>query len=585
MMDTQAENRREESGTSASGTATKGRRLRRLGDVLAEANLISAQELDQLVADNEKGLRLGELILDLGVLTEEQLLPHISTHLGVPSVHLRDGILDIAAVRLIPHETSQRLVALALFNVHGTLTVAMDDPLDLIAIDEIERVTGLRVRPVFAFREGLTRLISRVYKDGFEVDTVTADLDEDAVEVREDGADLDLSAVDELIEGSPVINLVNYLILQAVRKRASDIHIEPGRKFSNVRFRVDGQLQEMLRPRRDIHPAMVSRIKVMSKMDIAEHHLPQDGRCQVVVEKKEIDLRISTLPTVDGEKVVIRILDRGRLSFDLEKLGIAGPQLDGLKGLLRKPHGLVLVTGPTGSGKTTTLYSGLELIKTVHNNIVTVEDPVEYQIDLVNQVQVDKARGLDFAGALRSILRQDPDVIMLGEIRDGETASVAVQAALTGHLVISTLHTNDSCGAITRLIDMGTPAYKVSAALQGVVAQRLVRTICPHCRTNYYPTREFLQSLQYQGDLSHRFQRGEGCRACFDTGNAGRQGIYEVLLVDGSMRRLISSNADSEVLKQHFLDSGGTTLLQTGLALAEQHVTSLEEVARVAFAE
>lgn len=315
---------------------------RRLGDVLTGAHLISEHELDQLVADNDKGLRLGELILDLGVLTEEQLLPHVSTHLGVPSVHLRDGILDPVAARLIPHETAQRLNVLALFKVHGTLTVAMDDPLDLIATDEIERVTGLRVRPVFAFRESLTRLIQRVYQDGFEVDAVTASLEVDAVEVQDDGADLDVSSVDELVKGSPVINLVNYLILQAVRKKASDIHIEPGRKNSNVRFRVDGQLQEMLRPRRDIHPAIVSRIKVMGKMDIAEHHLPQDGRCQVVVENKEIDLRISTLPTVDGEKVVIRILDRGRLTFDLEELGIAGTCLGDLKGLLRKPHGLVL---------------------------------------------------------------------------------------------------------------------------------------------------------------------------------------------------------------------------------------------------
>jgi type IV pilus assembly protein PilB len=461
----------------------------------------------------------------------------------------------------------------------------MDDPLDLVAIDEIERTTRLRVRPVFSFRENLHRMVQRVYQDGFEVDTVTADMDEEAVEVQSDASELDVASVDEQIEGSPVINLVNYLILQAVRKKASDIHIEPGRKFSNVRFRVDGQLQEMLRPRRDIHPAIVSRIKVMGRMDIAEHHLPQDGRCQVAVEKKEIDLRISTLPTIDGEKVVIRILDRGRLTFDLEKLGIAGGRLTDLKKLLRKPHGLVLVTGPTGSGKTTTLYSGLELIKSVHNNIITVEDPVEYQIDLVNQVQVDKSRGLDFAGALRSILRQDPDVIMLGEIRDGETANVAVQAALTGHLVISTLHTNDSCGAITRLIDMGTPAYKVSAALQGVIAQRLVRTICPHCRANYYPTKEYLQSLEYRGDTRHRFQRGEGCRECYDTGHAGRRGIYEVLMMDSEVRRLISQNVDSDQLKQHFENSGGVTLLQAGLELAEQHVTSLEEVSRVAFAE
>ncbi|MCA9214892.1 MAG: type II/IV secretion system protein, partial [Planctomycetales bacterium] len=425
----------------------------------------------------------------------------------------------------------------------------------------------------------------RGYQDDFEVETVTADLSDGAVELQALATEVDTTSVEQLVEGSPVINLVNYLILQAVRKGASDIHIEPGRKFSVVRFRIDGQLVEMLRPRRDIYPAVVSRVKVMSKLDIAEQRAPQDGRCQVVVDKKEVDLRVSTLPTVLGEKVVMRVLDKQRLTFNLDELGIPQDVLTPFKKLLARPNGLLLVTGPTGSGKTTTLYSALELIKSVHRNIVTVEDPVEYQIELVNQVQVDKARGLDFAGALRSILRQDPDVIMVGEIRDPETASVAVQAALTGHLVISTLHTNDSSGAVTRLVDMGVPPYKVAAALQGVIAQRLVRSVCPSCQTSYYPPREILESLKYQGDDRQRFQRGEGCRDCYDTGHVGRRGIYEVLVLDAKFRAIMAETVAADQLRQHFISIGGETLQDAGIKLAEQGLTSLEEVMRVAFDE
>jgi type II secretory ATPase GspE/PulE/Tfp pilus assembly ATPase PilB-like protein len=374
-------------------------------------------------------------------------------------------------------------------------------------------------------------------------------------------------------------------VLQAVRKNASDIHIEPGRKFATVRYRVDGQLVEVLRPRRDIYPAIVSRIKVMAKMDIAEHRIPQDGRCQVVADGKEVDLRISTLPTVLGEKVVLRVLDKQRLTFNLDELGMPGAVLDVVKNLLRKPYGLMLVTGPTGSGKTTTLYSALELIKSVHRNIVTVEDPVEYQIELVNQVQIETVRGVSFAAALRSILRQDPDVIMVGEIRDAETAQVAVQAALTGHLVLSTLHTNDSAGAVLRLMDMGVESYKLAAALVGVVAQRLVRTICPHCRTAFYPSAEYLEALHFAGDKRRSFSRGEGCRECFDTGFQGRKGIYEVLPCEGDLRSLIARDPELEAIRKWQVDQGHPSLLQGGLRLAELEETSLEEVARVAFFE
>ena len=557
-----------------------------LGQRLLSADLIGQDDLEAaLNHQSEKGQKLGESMLELGLASEEQLLPFIEAQLGFPSIKLREGLLDPVAVQLLPRPFAESHCALALFKVHNKLVVATDDPLDLDKIDRIERLTGLDVLPVFAFQASIERIQQRAYEDGFRVDAVTADLDDSAVELQLDGDDMDVASVHDLVDGSPVINLVNYLILQAIRKQASDIHIEPSRKFSTVRFRIDGQLVEMLRPRRDIFPAIISRIKVMAKLDIAEQRVPQDGRCQVVADGKEVDLRISTLPTVLGEKIVIRVLDKQRLTFNLEELGIPDGTLSIVKDLLKKPYGLVLVSGPTGSGKTTTLYSALELIKSVNRNIVTVEDPVEYQIDLINQVQVDASRKLKFATALRSILRQDPDVIMVGEIRDAETAQVAVQAALTGHLVLSTLHTNDSVSAITRMMDMGIESYKLAAALVGVVAQRLVRTICPHCKTTYYPTAEFLEALHYQGDTRRSFSKGAGCRECFDTGFKGRTGIYEVLPGNADLRRLIAQEAPLETVREWYKEQGFPSLLGGGLQLAEQDETSLEEIARIVFIE
>ncbi len=556
---------------------------RLLGQELLGASLVDPEDLEAaLLQQAEKGQPLGETLLEMGVISEEELLPFIEAQLGVPGVRLRDGVLDPEALRIIPREVSERLGVLGLFAVRNTLTVAMEDPLDLDAIDELELRTSLQVRPVFAFGRSIRKMLERGYQDDFEVEAVTADLSEGAVELQNMGSEVELGSIEHLIEGSPVINLVNYLILQAIRHGASDIHIEPGRKFTIVRFRIDGQLVEMLRPRRDIHPAMVSRIKVIAKLDIAEQRAPQDGRCQVVVDKREIDLRVSTLPTVLGEKVVMRVLDKQRLTFNLDELGIPLDMLGVVKRLLAKPNGLLLVTGPTGSGKTTTLYSALELIKSVHRNIVTVEDPVEYQIELINQVQVDTSRKVSFATALRSILRQDPDVIMIGEIRDAETAQIAVQAALTGHLVLSTLHTNDAVGAVMRMTDMGVQPFKLAASLVGVVAQRLVRTICPKCRSSHFPSKEYLQTLHYQGDFRRSFSKGEGCRECFDTGFQGRMGIYEVLPVEAEMRQLISDQAHVEAMRQWARSQGHEDLLQCGIRLAEKEITSLEEIARVA---
>lgn len=557
-----------------------------LGQRLVGADIITPQQLDVALAEgSQKGLRLGEVLVEMGMVQEETILPFIEDHLGVPAVRLRDGMIDPVAVRMLPRRVAEQLDSVALFKVRDTITVAMADPQNLEQLDEIERITSLRVRAVFAFRSTIQRTLPRCYEEGFEVDTVTADMDESTVQLQADAAEVDLTNVEAMVDGSPIINLVNYLLVQAIRAGASDIHVEPSRKYSAVRFRVDGQMYEALRPRRDMHPALVSRVKVMAKMDIAEHNKPQDGRFQVTVEGREVDFRVSTLPTVLGEKIVMRILDKENLTFNLDLLGVPPDMLKQLKGLLAKPYGLMLVTGPTGSGKTTTLYSALELIKNVHSNVVSVEDPVEYQVELVNQVQVDESRQLSFASALRSILRQDPDIIMIGEIRDVQTAQIAVQAALTGHLVLSTLHTNDCAGAIHRLIDMGIEPFKIAAALVGVVAQRLIRTVCPSCRTFVYAAAELLETIHYTGDKRRSFIKGEGCPKCHDTGYVGRTGIYEVMVVDREMRELVSKNAGTDEIRDCYRRNGGKTLLEQGIRLAEKEQTSLEEVMRVAYFE
>lgn len=557
-----------------------------LGQRLIQAELITAEELETALKENSsKNKRLGEALVELGFIKETELLPFLQRQLSVPVIQLRDGLIDPVVVPLLPKSKAEAFDAVVMFKVRDHVIVAMAEPQNLQRIDEIERITGLKVRPVFALRSEVRRMITRCYQAGFEVDVVTADLEDGAVEFDADAIEMNLADVESLAEGSPIINLVNYIIVHAVRQGASDIHIEPGHKHTSIRFRVDGLLREVIRPRKDFHSAIISRIKLMAKMDIAEHRQPQDGRMHVVVEGREIDLRASTLPTVLGEKAVLRILDKQNVTFNFDKLGVPDRQLVQIKQMLAKPYGLMLVTGPTGSGKTTTLYSALELIKSVHRNIITVEDPVEYQLELINQVQADTATNMTFASALRSILRQDPDVIMVGEIRDKETAEVAIQAALTGHLVLSTLHTNDSAAAVTRLLDMGVLGYKIAAALVGVIAQRLVRNICPHCKAPYYPPAEILDMIHYQGDRRRQFARGEGCNECHDTGFRGRTGIYEVLTCTPAMRELISNEASVDTVRACHRQAGGETLLHAGIRLAETGRTSLDEIIGTAFFE
>ena len=557
-----------------------------LGEQLVRAGILSPNELEAALQEHSsRRVQLGETLLELGFVDEDTLLRFLSQQMRTPAVRLRDGLVDPAVVRLLPRPKAEALCALAMFKVRGKLSVAMSDPRDLQQLDEIERITGCAVRPVMALRSSIQKMLPRCYEDNFAVDAVTADIAQDAVEVQAEAIDVQLGDIESLAEGSPVINLVNYMIVNALRQKASDIHVEPGHRCSTIRFRVDGQLREVLRPRREFHPAIVSRLKVMAKLDISEQRVSQDGRIHVTVEGREIDLRVSTLPTITGEKIVMRVLARRNVTFNLDQLGVPSNLLKRMKDMLARPHGLLLVTGPTGSGKTTTLYSAIELIKSVHRNIVTVEDPVEYQLEQINQVQVGATKAMNFAGALRSILRQDPDVIMVGEIRDSETANVAIQASLTGHLVLSTLHTNDSASAVTRLHDMGVETYKTAAALVGVVAQRLVRTLCPTCKAPHYPSSEILELIRYQGDSRRQFMRGEGCRECYDTGFRGRLGVYEVLWASREMRQAIIEHHDVEPLRRCHLEQGGTLLMHEGIRLAEEGKTSLDEVIRVAYSD
>jgi len=557
-----------------------------LGENLVQAGLLKSGDLEAALAQHSsRQSQLGETLLEMGFVEEDTLLLFLGQQLAVPSVRLRSGLVDPKVVRKIPRSKADAFSALALFCVRGRLTVAMAEPNNLRQLDELERITGMPIRPVLAMRSAIDRMLPHCYEENFAVDAVTADLEANSLEIHADSVDISLADVESLTDGSPIINLVNYIVVHAIRQKASDIHIEAGQQSSLVRYRVDGHLREVLRPRREYHPAMISRIKVLAKLDISEHRMPQDGRVHLTVDGREIDLRISTLPTILGEKVVMRVLDRKNVTFYLDKLGMPEDALAITKGLLKHPHGLILTTGPTGSGKTTTLYSAVELIKSIKRNIVTVEDPVEYQLDLINQVQVSNTKTMKFADALRSILRQDPDVIMVGEIRDAETAAISIQAALTGHLVLSTLHTNDSFSAVTRLLDMGIEPFKLSAALLGVIAQRLVRTICPACKSNYYPPQEQLDAIQYKGDRRRQFAHGTGCRECYDTGFRGRTGIYEVFAIDRSVRDLISSNASVDELRTYHRQQGKGSLLDEGVRLAESGRTSLDEIIEVAYSD
>ncbi|MBP9027151.1 MAG: Flp pilus assembly complex ATPase component TadA [Phycisphaerae bacterium] len=563
-------------------------RTNKLGQLLVEQGLVSeADLLRALEAQNKDNKRLGEVLIDMGILSPKAMLSALAKQLKVKCCHLRHGLIDPAVARLVDREQAARLRVLPLFKVGNTLTVAMAEPQSLPSVDLLSAVTGCQINPVLALESNIAEFQEKYLGEEVDIDSFLVNLTESEVKVVErETVDEDTpQEIGKMVAGSPIINLVNLTIMTAIRDGASDIHVEPTKRNTCIRYRIDGNLRELMTAPNTMHAAIVSRIKVIGKMDIAERRLPQEGRVHVVAEGREIDLRVSSMPTLLGEKIVLRILDKAHLNVSLEKLGVNPHQMAAFRRIFSKPHGIVLVTGPTGSGKTTTLYSVLDLLCSPERNIVTIEDPVEYQLDGISQIQVNEAIGLTFARALRSILRQDPDVIMVGEIRDSETARVSIQAALTGHLVLSTLHTNSAPGAFVRLADMGIERYLLASAFNGVVAQRLARTICPHCRTSYFPSEAALADAGWLGQTQRAFSKGEGCKQCHDSGFRGRAGIYEILEVTEAVRSCIHSAEDEEQIKAVVRQHGWRPLREEGLLLVEQGRSTLEEVLRVTHAE
>jgi len=553
----------------------------RFGESLVAQGIITQEQLDRILLDQRtSGGLIGEMMVEQGILDGSRMLLHLADQLGVPFCQLRHGLVDFALLALIGAEEAERLEAIPMFKVHDTLTVAMAEPQSLPRIDRLRQLTGCKIRPVLASRANIIEYVKKYASGNTDVHSFLASLNESEVQVveRESVDDGPATDLDRMVEGSPIINLVNVALLTAIKDGASDIHIEPDRQGTRVRYRIDGVLRDLMKPPTGLHASTVSRVKVIGRMDIAEKRLPQEGRVRIVAEGRDIDLRVSSMPTLLGEKIVIRILDKSNLKLRLEDLGFRRETLQAFERMLNQPYGLVLVTGPTGSGKTTTLYSALDLIQGPEVNVMTVEDPVEYQLDMVNQIQVHDAIGMTFARALRSILRQDPDIIMVGEIRDEETARVAVQAALTGHLVLATLHTNDAPGAVARLLDMGIEPYLLSSAINGVVAQRLARTVCPNCAGKYIPATNVLRDAGLADKPGRPFRKGAGCKECHNSGFRGRAGIYAVMEVTQELRKLIHRAAPTHELRDAIRKKGVLSLREEGVLLALDGKTCLEEV-------
>jgi len=551
----------------------------RLGDLLLESGAITEEQLGAALAEQKKsGLRLGETLLRMDALTEGKLLDALSSQLKLQVYSLSRYRPMPEALRMIPEQVAKRLNAIPLSVEDGnTLLVAMSDPLDIIAQDEIRMLTGMDIKVGLVAQSEIDRNLERLY-------SIQESLEDANVEFMDlSTADLDLTqAMGEASpDDAPVIQLVNNIIEQAVREGASDIHIEPFEKNTRVRYRIDGQLFNALDFPKNLHPAVSSRMKIMSGMDISEKRRPQDGRILLKVLARRVDLRVSSLPTIYGEKIVIRILDQGNAKVGLSKLGLAPDDKTKVDTVCGAPYGIVLVTGPTGSGKSTTLYSVLEQINKPEVNVVTVEDPVEYTIFGIGQVQVNERAGLNFTNTLRSILRQDPDKIMVGEIRDGETAQLAIRAALTGHLVLSTLHTNDAPSAAIRLIDMGIQPFLVSSSLLTVIAQRLVRTLCDSCKQKYELPEKVCDTLEIPRGTE--VYRPVGCNECRGTGYRGRSAIFEIMSVTENIRQLIVSGASSDVLRREAIQSGMKTLRQSGVQKILDGLTSVEEVLTTTF--
>jgi type IV pilus assembly protein PilB len=565
----------------------------RLGDVLVKSGKITAQQLQQgLAHQKEKGGRIGSALVKIGVLSEKELVEFLSQHFGVPAIDLSRVEIDESVIKIIPADVARKYTILPVAKVGAKITLAMIDPTNVFAMDDIKFMTGYNVDPVVSSETALRTSIDKYYGSthAIELKKVMEDLSEpvtdSSLEVLEEEQDIDLDTLEKESEEAPVVRLVNIILTDAIKRGASDIHIEPYEKDYRVRYRIDGVLYEMMHPPLRLREAITSRVKILSKLDIAEKRLPQDGRIKIktkIQERiKDLDYRVSVLPTIFGEKIVLRLLDKDNLMLDMTRLGFEVDSLRRFEQAILKPYGMVLVTGPTGSGKTNTLYSALQRINTAEVNIITAEDPVEFNLPGINQVQMKEQIGLNFAAALRSFLRQDPNIILVGEIRDFETAEVAIKAAMTGHLVLSTLHTNDAPSSINRLMNMGIEPFLVATSVHMIVAQRLVRRICSACKEPIEAPAGVLVNLGFteREAKSIKLFKGRGCERCSSTGYKGRVGLYEVMEVSDDVRELILSGASAVELRTKAIEGGMISLRGSGLQKLREGVTSVDEVVR-----
>jgi type IV pilus assembly protein PilB len=560
----------------------------KLGEMLIKAGILTPQKLQEaLEYQKTNGGKLGLNLVKMGYVKEEDLTRILSQQYGVPSIHLSKVEVDDAVVKLIPSEVAQKYLIMPVSRTGSTLIIAMVDPTNVFAMDDIKFMTGYNVEPVVASEVSIKDSIDRYYGSihALELKKVMDEMaheEEQGLEVLEEEQEVDLAKLEAATEEAPVVRLVNLILTDSIKRGASDIHIEPYEKDFRVRFRIDGVLYEIMQPPMKLRDAMTSRLKIMAKLDISEKRLPQDGRIKMRVSGREVDVRVSIIPMAHGEGIVMRLLDKGRMVFNLANVGMGTDHYRLFKQVIDKPHGIVLVTGPTGSGKSTTLYSALNEIKNDTLKIITVEDPVEYQQPGISQIQVHHKIGLTFAACLRSILRHDPDVVLIGEMRDLETAESAIQASLTGHIVFSTLHTNDAPSSITRMRDMGLEPFLITATVEGVLAQRLVRKICEDCRTEFTPGEDQLMELNLKTEdiKGKTIHFGRGCDRCNNTGHRGRMGIYELVVMDDELRDLISGNTSTDQLRSACRKSGMTTLRESGLRAMFNGLTTLEEIVR-----
>ena len=558
---------------------------RQFGQILISKGYITQEQLEQALQNqNATGQHqlLGEVLVEAALVTEDQVVEALAEAYDVPYAKLSPRLADAKIVDLLPRDFCEKHQVLPLFRVDGALTIAVAEPSNVFLVEEVARRTDCQVHVVAASASDIHAMLGQHVSSAnvFVIDDIIEDVTADTFQLIETQAE-DIANLAGMAGDSPVIKLVNYFLFTAVREGASDIHIEPDDGRLRIRFRVDGVLREQLTPPHQLQAPIVSRIKIMAGLDIAERRLPQDGGIHVLMEGRPIDLRVSTLPNKFGEKVVVRVIDNTRVRVNLEKLGFSVDMLKAFRRLIDLPHGIVLVTGPTGSGKSTTLYAVLGALDSPELNISTVEDPIEFNLRGVNQFQVNEKIGLTFSVVLRALLRQDPDILMIGEVRDQDTARIAVQAALTGHLVFSTLHTNDATSAVTRLMNIGIEPYLISASLAGVLAQRLVRKLCPHCRKPCEPTLQLRQALEAIHQPCNEVFVGQGCAKCRDTGYAGRLGIYELLVPDDDLRQAITDGAALQELRRIARKAGMTTLFDDGLSKVRSGITTFEEVLRV----